>query len=344
MRKEIKKILVIQLKQIGDVLLTTSAVEVLRKNFPKAKIDFLVEEPSHEILLENPFLDHVLVYKKKHPLNWLFQIRKKKYDMVIDFLSNPRSALLTYLSLAKIKAGPDYTSSKWAYNHKLTLNQENNPYTAFLKIDLLKTLKLREIFYPYPKFFLDKQTGQYSKNEFQKLSIPVNSFVVGFAPTSRRITRKWPESYYAKLADMICKKYPNIHIILFWAPGEYETVKRIKDYLKNPNIHLSPKLLSLSKLGAMLKRCSLLISNCNGSKHIAQAVGTPTLGIYSSSNPQNWNPPNDLNHQYLHLKGLECIGCKKNECKNKNHLQCLYDLTPEMVFLKFKKMFKYKPL
>jgi len=204
-RREIKKILVIQLRQIGDVLLTMPAVEVLSKNFPKSQIDFLVEKPAHEIAVRNPFINHVLIYEKSHSLKWIFKIRKAKYDLVIDFLSNPRSALLTYLSGAQIKAGPDYTSSKWAYN--LRMKKRNaSKYTAFLKIDLLKKIGIENIFYPYPKFFLTGEDELHALSELRKLSIPDGAFIVAFAPTSKRPTRKWPEEHYAKLSSIILEK------------------------------------------------------------------------------------------------------------------------------------------
>ena len=88
-----RKIHVIQLRRIGDVLLTTPAVEVLKANFPDAKLHFLVERPCHEVLNGNPFIDEVLVYERDKPLKWIREVRKRRYDLVVDFLSNPRSAV-----------------------------------------------------------------------------------------------------------------------------------------------------------------------------------------------------------------------------------------------------------
>ena len=114
------KILVIQLYRIGDALLTTPAVKELKKNFPEAIVDFLAENPAAEILKGNPHIDHVIVYDKKSPWRFIRQIRAQKYDWVIDFLGTPRSAVLTALSGARLKAGLARVFHRWAYNHPLT--------------------------------------------------------------------------------------------------------------------------------------------------------------------------------------------------------------------------------
>lgn len=344
MSDAVKKILVIQLKQIGDVLLTTPAVEVLARNFPGAKIDFLTQKPCDEVLRENPFIHKVLVYERESPLKWLWKTRKAKYDMVVDFLSNPRSALLTAASGAKIKAGPAYTHSARAYNVKLSKPGNSNSYAAFLKIDLLKSIGIREIFYPYPKIFISDEDRLWALGELRRLSVPDNALVIGLAPFSRRITRQWPPEHYARLADMAGEKHPLLHIVIFWGPGEKETANKIKKLSSNPNLQVSPRMPTLSKLGAMLEKCAMAVSNCNGPKHIAQAAGIPTLGIYASSSPSAWNPPQDPRHRHVRLESLDCVGCGKNKCPLKAApLQCLRELKPETVFLKFEKMLKHVP-
>ena len=81
-----KKILLIQLRQIGDVILSTPAAEVLKNNFPAAKLDFLTQPPSDQALLRNPAIDEILVYDALHPLKWLLKIRRRRYDLVIDLM------------------------------------------------------------------------------------------------------------------------------------------------------------------------------------------------------------------------------------------------------------------
>ncbi|MCR4294147.1 MAG: glycosyltransferase family 9 protein, partial [Elusimicrobia bacterium] len=103
-----RSILVVQLRRLGDVILTTPALEALKRKYPDARLDFLVEAPGAEAVAGHPAIDQVLIYDANSPwsaLDWAFKIRARRYDWVIDFLANPRTALLTALSGAKVKAG-----------------------------------------------------------------------------------------------------------------------------------------------------------------------------------------------------------------------------------------------
>lgn len=332
-----EKILLIQFRQIGDVLLSAPAAEVLKTNFPDAKLDFLTQPPSDQALARNPAIDEVLVYDVKRPLKWLLEIRRRRYELVIDLMSNPRSALVTALSGAKIKAGPAYTYSAWAYNFKLDLKPGQREYNPFFKIDLLGQLGLRNIFYPYPKCYpgagdLDWAAAQAAKlvpagNEPKGRGGPL----IAFSPASRRKTRRWPAEYYARLASLITQK-TEAAVIVLWGPGEKPLAEQIVRLASSPAVALSPETSTISRLSALLKQTALLVSNCNGTKHIAQASGVPTLGIYGSSRPESWTPPADPGHQIIRNENLTCIACQKNDCSEA--VKCLEGLAPETVFAK----------
>lgn len=321
-----KKILVIQLRRIGDALMTTPALEVLRNNFPDAKIDFLAEPPTDQVVKNNPFIDEVIVYDKKHPIKEIFKIRKRKYDIVIDFLSNPRTAMLTKLSGAKIRAGNKEVSCNWGYNLKLT--QDNAPeYSAHQKIWRLKNLGINlPEDYPNPLFKtepVDIETG------FNK-----DDFIIGFAPLSRRMTREWPATKFKELAKLLQKEF-NAKILVFWGPDELERAKKVVEGIEE-FAKVSPPTKNLNELANLMTKCKLIITNCNGPKHLALANGVKTLTLYFSSNPWNWTPRNNPNHQIIRIEDLECIGCGNGDvCKIKT-LDCQNRLTPEMVFEKTK--------
>lgn len=329
-----KNILLIQFRQIGDVLLSTSAAEVLKANFPAAKLDFLTQPPSDQALARNPEIDEVLAYDAKKPLKWLLEIRRRRYDLVIDLMSNPRSALVTALSGAKIKAGPAYTYSAWAYNFKLELKPGQREYNPFFKIDLLGQLGLRHIFYPYPKCYPAAGDLDWAANAAAELA-PAGETLIAFSPASRRITRRWPAEHYARLASLITQK-TGAAVVVLWGPGEKPLAEEIVRLAASPAVALSPETATLSRLSALLKQSALLVSNCNGPKHIAQASGVPTLGIYGSSRPESWTPPADPMHQIIRNESFTCIACQKNECAAA--IKCLKELSPETVFAKLVSM------
>jgi len=142
-----KRILLIQLRRIGDVLMCTPALRALRKHLPRSHIAFLTERECAAILALNPYLDELLVLDRErygNPLYWLkkvWQIRRKRFDLVIDYLGNPRSAYISFLSGAKLRVGYDLPGRRFLYNLLLLLMNSIKIYNASLKL-YLKALHL----------------------------------------------------------------------------------------------------------------------------------------------------------------------------------------------------------
>ncbi|OGS10952.1 MAG: hypothetical protein A2285_06295 [Elusimicrobia bacterium RIFOXYA12_FULL_57_11] len=331
-----ENILVIQFRQLGDVLLSTPAARVLKTNFPSAKLDFLTQPPCHQLLAGNPWINEVIKYDRTRPVSAILDIRARRYDLVVDLMSNPRSALITYFSGAAVKAGPAYTHSAWCYNRKLRLSPGQHKYNAFLKIDLLSQLGLEKIFYPYPEVNPGPADTQWAAAALKTLGLENREFLA-ISPASRRLTRQWPQKHYARLAAMLAEKI-RIPSLIFWGPGEKDLAGAIASGAASPLVLPAPETATLPRLAALLQRSAILVSNCSGTKHIAQASGIPTLGIYGSSDPANWTPPEDPRHQFIRNEALSCLACGEHSCVD--GIRCLNELAPEAVFAKLITMFK----
>ncbi|MFH1258637.1 MAG: glycosyltransferase family 9 protein [Elusimicrobiota bacterium] len=316
----IKKILVIQLRRIGDVVLTTSAVEALRKKFPEAHIDFLVEPASAPVLRGNPNIDQVLVYDKKKSLLWLGKIFWARYDLVIDFLNNPRSALLTFFGFAKIRLGFKYAykGRSWAYNLK-PLPDPKNKYMVDYKFDLLRPLGI-ERKNEKPLLVVDHKSLRQAKEFFQ--SFGPHPWV-GISPVSRRATRVWKKEYFAKISDYLTEKY-KVKVIFFWGPGEEETIAQIFSLLRFPAVKYLPQ--GLEKLIAFISCCQLFISNDNGPRHLAVALGVPTVGVFGATSAIACTPVEDQ-HRAIQSP-LNCSPCFNNQCPT---IECMEQIKPEAV-------------
>src|SRR5260221_4200370 len=99
-----ERILIIQLRRIGDVVFTLPVIGALRERFPRAQIDFLVEPPSDQLVRRHSGLSETLVYEKDRPAAWLWKIRARRYDWVLDFHSNGRTLWLSFFSGARVRA------------------------------------------------------------------------------------------------------------------------------------------------------------------------------------------------------------------------------------------------
>src|SRR4051812_19299577 len=116
-----QKVLIIQLKRAGDVLLTTPVAEILKRRWPEAQIDFLVEKAFAPLLENNPSIDTVERYDKTRVRQTLLRIRAQRYGRIFDFQSSPRSALVVLASGASSTAG--YAVPFWGRCYRETVRR-----------------------------------------------------------------------------------------------------------------------------------------------------------------------------------------------------------------------------
>lgn len=331
------KILVIMLRRIGDVVLTTPAVRALRKQYPDAQIDFLTEPPCHELLAGVPEISNILVYRKGwfNYLYWFLRLRLRRYDWVIDYMGNPRSAMLTASTRAPVRAGAARASHAWAYNHRLEQPPETL-YNPLEKIRMLRGLGFEpDESDPMPRLASSMDAEEFVQKAIVRMRMP-KAPLVGLVPASRRITRQWkPESFSA--LGRLLRERCGANILICWGPGERELAQGIRDAI-GEQAYLAPETTDLRQAAAVLGRCHMVISNCNGPRHIATARGVPTLTIHSSSDPASWNPADMELYPFVRLDDLHCIACRKNECPYA--LECLMNLAPETVFAQAQALLK----
>jgi ADP-heptose:LPS heptosyltransferase len=309
----------------------TPALRALRSCHKDNYIAFLTERESSDLLSLNPYLDEVIVLdrqKYKSPfysLRKIWRVRKKSFDLVIDFFGNPRSAYFSFLSGAQKRAGYDYPFRRHFYN--VVIKDDKTPkYAAQSRLDALKILGI-ENDSPALDFFISDQARSFAQRFFEQNEISPKDFLVSLSCASRRHFNRWPLERYARLADWLISQF-QARIILVWGPGERESVERVKRLMKKDPI-ISWETKGLLELGAILERCDLHVGNDNGTKHIAVALGKPTITIYGPHSPVSWTYPDSSRHKFL--KGeVECPDCDaiKHKCTK---LSCLDAVTVEDV-------------
>lgn len=327
MDKKPGKILVIQLRRIGDVILATPAVRALRRQFPDARIDFLAEPACGAVLAGNPHINEVLSYDPARALRWLLEIRRRRYDWVIDFLGNPRTCTICAFAGAALRAGPGDVYWKFGYNHVFSTFPEPS-YAALEKMLRLKELGVAiDTNDHLPELFPPAEDRQWALAELHRSGIipGTGKPLLMLAPASRKVTRQYPAAHFAKAARLV-KQAQDCHIVVLWGPGEEALAGEVAAQCGGIK---APRTTTLGKAVALIGCCDLLLTNCNGPKHMAVAQGRPTLTIHSSSDPRAWTPPDNPLHRYLRREDLDCVPCYRNECPR--GLECLSGLPPEKV-------------
>lgn len=301
------KILIIQLRRIGDVLLTTPVIRALRWKFPQAQLDFLVEKPGAEILKGNPYLSNILVYDKKEQLAWIQKIRSARYDVILDFLRNPRTAWISFCSGAPYRVEFKKKWRDFGYNVRVSADPVPKYAPAF-KLDLLKPLGIQDGSV-HLDLVVDEQARERVRQYLSEVDIRPDEVLVGISPTSRRPARRWRKEGFAEVTDHLMRTY-RAKVIFLWGPGEEEYVDEVIRLMKEKP--LKPPPFSIPELVALISQLSLFVGNDNGPMHIAQAFGMPTVVVFGPTQSVNWNAPGEQNRA---LKAIvDCLQCNKQEC------------------------------
>jgi ADP-heptose:LPS heptosyltransferase len=319
-KDKVKKILIIKLRGIGDVILSTVVLDNLKKDFPYAEIHFLTEPPSLPALEKIPAIKSILLFKKDKFLSGLFlifQVFFKRFDLIFDFYSNPRTALITFLSRAKYRAGFPYRGRSYAYNLKGPTVRDKF-HAAQLHLEFLKEIGLS--FECKDLHFGLSEDDKLFAEQFFKDKFAVGDFVIGLSPSGGWQSKKCDPVKFAEIGDAIINRY-NSKILILWGPGDNKEALQISKLMNN-KIVLAP-LTDIRKMAALIKNCSMIVANDSGPMHIATAVKTPTLSLHGPTNPKLQGPFGEK-HEWVRLEELECIECNLLDCP-RNH-ECFIDL------------------
>jgi len=329
------RILVIQLRQIGDVLLTTPALKALRDFYPGCRIDCLTEPGPAGILQGNPHLDAVILRKRKATLreDWALigSLRRTKYDLVIDFFSNPRSAILARLSGAACRVARHRFGRNFWYTHTPRRDPQEASYSPDHKLALLRAIGIPAQLCP-PIIHVPEEAKARIDLFLKESGIRSETRLVTLDITSRQQEKKWEGARFVQLADWLVEQF-GARVVFIWGPGEQEEVTRLITQARHP--HTLACATSLMELAALIQESHLHIGNCSGPRHIAVAVGTPTLTIMGPTYPANWTYPAP-EHQAV-WGDAHCPDCRKQTCPIHKHMG---DVTVEAAQAAVEAMFR----
>ncbi len=313
---EIKKILIIRLRFIGDVIISTPVIKALKKAHPGIEISYLAEEAPLEMLKHNPNISELLVNRKSRNtdlLRTVSEIRSRKYDAVIDLFGNPRSALLTLLSGARYRIGWKIRGRGSFYNRHIIRKDVLNPKDKSDCIeayeDMLGLFGVRGTD-KKTEIFISGEERKFAKDYASKIGLDINRQLVGLQPGSRRgITMTWPKEKYAELAGRLIEE--GKQVILFGGSNDKTVNKEVNELTGNKAFVAEG--LSIRQDVALMELCDCFVTNNHGPVHMAIAVETPTIGIFRPDETFLWFPYKDKRYRVIDKAGT-CEVCTRSAC------------------------------
>jgi ADP-heptose:LPS heptosyltransferase len=283
-RSEIKKILIITLSNIGDVILTFPVIDILRQEFPQSFIKIVVGPKVYNLLKNNPQFQAVEIFDKHQKINktigWVKRLMSERYDLVVD-LRHTAIPLFVF---------PKYRTSIFGtHNENLHMKDKH--------LSRLKTI------YPFSRMaskqyslYISPEDNAYIRSRLGDIINASDQYVV-VAPGAANRDKRFSEEGFAVVCDEIAKKFK--HKIVF--VGDWEDKKitcRVLEMMSSPAINLCGET-TLTQLAAVLRHSSLALVNDSAPMHMASYLNIPTVAIFGPSNPSLYGPWSDK-HIVLH--------------------------------------------
>ncbi len=320
------KLLMVRLDRIGDVILSTPAIRAVRGTFPRAEIHMLVSEYTRDLVIENPNIDRVVIYKKDK--------LDKEYDLAIALHPGFRQNHLTFMSRAKFRVG--YTG--WGGGFFLTHALEDDRATRMRHevesalevvgaVGCVTNDKRLEV-------SVTEEGERCAEDFFNENNLTSDDLIVAIHPGARQKYIRWRKEGFAEVSNRLIKE-ENARVILIGDKEEEELVGEILSLIAGRPLFAVG--LKLTRLVSLIKRCSLFIGNSTGPMHIAAALGVPVVAIFGPIHPldshKEWGPWGE--GHIVVSRDLNCHGCHPTDCKT---FDCMRLITANQVFEAAKKL------
>jgi heptosyltransferase-1 len=334
-------ILIIKLSAIGDVVHSLPLLEVLRQQFPIARIDWLVEEAASGIVEGHPLLDRLLVFPRKtwlgrfikngEPISigreatrFVRELRSRRYDIVIDLQGLLKSGILTFLARGKRKIALNNGREGSAlFVHERVAIPDTEMHALERYLCIARHLGVKDTswdgsipVYESDKAYIDSLLGR----------LGVGRTLVAVNPMAKWETKLWESKRFALLADLMSEKL-NAAVIFTGSIGDRGAIGVIQSEMKTEALNLAGRT-TLKQLAWLYQGCATVVSTDTGPMHIAAAMKSPVVvGLFGPTSPLRTGPYGA--RQRVVRAGVACSPCFKKRC---NDMRCMRQITVDMVY------------
>ena len=332
----------IQLGDIGDVVLSFPCVRALREHYPQAKIIVAVREKAAELIELCPDADGAVpvVGKARGILRgiasqakFVRQLRVHRFDLAIDLRTGTRGAILAFLSGARERVG--FVSDEgrpwrnWVFDKIYRPSPQPGLHMTRYLLNILGAygIATEKI---HPEFVVPDALRERADDILRKHHVSLDKPLVGLQPFSLWGYKELAEKKYVQLIRWIVKKY-QLPILVFGGLGEQERAQAIVDRCGCEGVYNLAGKTTIGVYGALLRRCGLFVGVDSAGQHLAAAAGVATVIVYGPSCPSTWAPMGE--RHCVVQKDLDCVPCHQAGCDGDClKSRCLDELAVDEVF------------
>lgn len=358
------KILVLRVSSIGDVIHTLPSIFLIKNCFPNAKLSWVVQKKAACLLEQQPFLENIWQLPDNFlaPKNWIKtirvikELRKTKWDAILDFQGLPKTSILSFF-LKGTKFGFDFNNAKLGIT-SLFNNFKTKPiYTNIIQKNLALTSSM--LHYKHPQIKTCPTLNTLQKSFYLETPLNKKQLVVAWltqnkiqnfitlVPNTTWQSKHWPEENWKQLIKLLCKDdiFLKTYSILLIGKDFGDQAKEIELFIQKEKfpVHIVPNW-DLITTTCLISKAKLTIAPDTGFLHIADFVGTNTIGIFGPTKAVKHGPffikENIQNviqiecpHNYMKKHGKTM----HNKQKSSMLSNCMYKLSPESLFNKILK-------
>ncbi|MCE5198715.1 MAG: glycosyltransferase family 9 protein [Armatimonadota bacterium] len=327
-----KRILIVKLSAIGDVLMATPVARALREEFPDAYLAWIVERKSADIVLGNPYLDEVIVWDRTKgngvlgdAVNFFKvfgklrkELRSRKFDACVDVQGLLRSAGVCLASGARRRIGfsDGAEGSVFLYNEKYDPGGDD-VNAQQRNLDLLKKLGVNStqtaMYMP-----VSDDDRRFADEFFSKEGLD-DAKVVAFCPATTWVNKHWTPEGWSQVADLLAEKH-NAKALILGSKADIPLASKIVDGSRcKPTV--SAGQTTLKQAGALMGKCAAVIGVDTGLLHMSVALDRPTVGLFGAS---AWRCFQKKDNFIWVAKDFPCSPCRRHPtCENVDCMQAI---------------------
>ncbi|MBE0643339.1 MAG: lipopolysaccharide heptosyltransferase II [Bacteroidetes bacterium] len=332
-RSPLRKILIIRLSSIGDIILTSPFLRVLKSGYPDCEVHFVTRKEYGTILEHDPHIDRLLLVDTTEGRAGLealnLRLSQEHYDAVFDLHNNFRSRVLRNGLSSHV-----HRIKKRGLRRLLLITKHINIYKDIVAVPdrYIETAARYGVQSDAegPRLYLTEDIRLSARMKLRAAGIDPTIPAIGICPGAKHFTKRWPAEHFTSLAGQLAAQ--GNHLLLFGGGEDHAVATAIREAAPG-QIHDLTGRLTLLETAAAMEHCKALITNDSGLMHMATAMQRPVVALFGSTVREFGFFPYHSPASVLEVADLPCRPCThigRARCP-KGHFSCMRDIAPESV-------------